>query len=61
MSATINMKTVSANRLVITKVILSPASDGRKNDSKERTGEETGIINQYSVLKTAIENALATD
>lgn len=39
MSATISMKTVRANMLVITKVILSPASDGRKNESRDKTRE----------------------
>ena len=40
MSATMSMKTVKANRFVITRVILSPASDGRKNDSRESTGKQ---------------------
>lgn len=40
MSATISMKTVSANKVVITNVILSPASEGRKKDSRDRTGEK---------------------
>lgn len=39
MSATISMNTVRANMLVITKVILSPASDGRKNESRDKTRE----------------------
>ena len=39
MSATISMNTVRANILVITKVILSPASDGRKNESRDKTEE----------------------
>ena len=39
MSATISMNTVRANILVITKVILSPASDGRKNESRDKTRE----------------------
>ena len=39
MSATISMNTVRANMLVITKVILSPASDGRKNESRDKTEE----------------------
>lgn len=40
MSATISMKTVRANKVVITNVILSPASEGRKKDSRDRTGEK---------------------
>ena len=40
MSATISMNTVSANKVVITNVILSPASEGRKKDSRDRTGEK---------------------
>ena len=40
MSATINMNTVNANMLVITKVILSPASDGKKNESSESTEKQ---------------------
>lgn len=39
MSATISMNTVRTNMLVITKVILSPASDGRKNESRDKTRE----------------------
>jgi len=37
MSATISMNTVRASILVITRVILSPASDGRKNESRDKT------------------------
>ena len=40
MSATISMNTVSANKVVITNAILSPASEGRKKDSRDRTGEK---------------------
>ena len=40
MSATISINTVSANKVVITNVILSPASEGRKKDSRDRTGEK---------------------
>ena len=40
MSATISMNTVRANKVVITNVILSPASEGRKKDSRDRTGEK---------------------
>ena len=35
-SATINMNTVMASRLVITNVMRSPESGGRKNDSSVR-------------------------
>ena len=44
MSATINIKTVNANMLVITKVILSPASDGKKNESNDRTGKQSKFL-----------------
>ena len=37
MSATMSINTVRANILVITRVILSPASDGRKNESRDKT------------------------
>ena len=37
MSATISINTVRASMLVITRVILSPASDGRKNESRDKT------------------------
>lgn len=43
MSATISMNTVRANKVVITNVILSPASEGRKKDSRDRTGEKKRI------------------
>lgn len=30
--------------LVITKVILSPASDGKKNESNDRTGKQSKFL-----------------
>lgn len=48
-SATINMNTVMARRLVITSVMRSPESGGRKNDSSVRaTHKEKKVLGRPS-------------
>lgn len=58
MSATISMNTVRANKVVITNVILSPASEGRKKDSRDRTGEKKKKKNRKETKKLASSSDL---